>query len=203
MQVHKETIDKVPAALPGRDSIEIEVFGMQGIPDDAFQGGRKGQGSDEPSPKLPRLSAASLLPAAMPPGFPPGMPPVPPGMPPGPPQFMVPPYGMMPPHFAPAVPPGMPSIYNRPPMSMPQLQPPRQLPPQLPPSSIPTPQMPPVEVKVLSAAPPNQMAASKESKNIGKTRIMHPDDLLTSLEERRAQLGQFVQRPSYHGGAGY
>lgn len=34
-QVHKETIDKIPAALPGRDSVEVEVYGMEGIPEDA------------------------------------------------------------------------------------------------------------------------------------------------------------------------
>lgn len=34
-KVHKETIDKIPAALPGKDSVEVEVYGMEGIPDDA------------------------------------------------------------------------------------------------------------------------------------------------------------------------
>ncbi|CAG0900982.1 unnamed protein product [Cyprideis torosa] len=34
MQVHKETIDKVPNALPHRSNIEIEIYGMEGIPDD-------------------------------------------------------------------------------------------------------------------------------------------------------------------------
>lgn len=33
--MHKETIDKIPAALPGKDSVEVEVYGMEGIPDDA------------------------------------------------------------------------------------------------------------------------------------------------------------------------
>jgi len=32
MQVHKETIDKVPNALPNRSSIEIDIYGMDGIP---------------------------------------------------------------------------------------------------------------------------------------------------------------------------
>lgn len=32
MQVHKETIDKIPGAISGRDSTEIEVYGMEGIP---------------------------------------------------------------------------------------------------------------------------------------------------------------------------
>lgn len=30
MQVHKETIDKIPGAIPGRDGIDIEVYGMEG-----------------------------------------------------------------------------------------------------------------------------------------------------------------------------
>ena len=34
MQVHKETIDKVPNSLPSRNNIEIEIYGMEGIPDD-------------------------------------------------------------------------------------------------------------------------------------------------------------------------
>ncbi|XP_065346706.1 BUB3-interacting and GLEBS motif-containing protein ZNF207 isoform X1 [Cloeon dipterum] len=33
MQVHKETIDKVPNSLPNRSNIEIEIYGMEGIPE--------------------------------------------------------------------------------------------------------------------------------------------------------------------------
>ena len=32
-QVHKETVNNVPNAVPGRDNIEIEIFGMEGIPE--------------------------------------------------------------------------------------------------------------------------------------------------------------------------
>ncbi|OQR73811.1 zinc finger protein-like [Tropilaelaps mercedesae] len=32
MQVHKETLDKVPNALPNRNSVDIEIYGMEGIP---------------------------------------------------------------------------------------------------------------------------------------------------------------------------
>ncbi|KAJ7942835.1 protein SUPPRESSOR OF FRI 4-like [Quillaja saponaria] len=32
LQVHKETVDKVPNAKPGRDSTDIDIYGMQGIP---------------------------------------------------------------------------------------------------------------------------------------------------------------------------
>lgn len=32
-QVHKENMDKVPNALPNRTDIEIEIYGMEGIPE--------------------------------------------------------------------------------------------------------------------------------------------------------------------------
>ncbi|XP_015523908.1 BUB3-interacting and GLEBS motif-containing protein ZNF207 isoform X2 [Neodiprion pinetum] len=61
MQVHKEAIDKVPNSLPNRSNIEIEIYGMEGIPpNDAKEherqrnGGRPGSpssGEDEPAPK--------------------------------------------------------------------------------------------------------------------------------------------------------
>lgn len=34
MQVHKEKVDKVPNSVPGRNNIEIEIYGMEGIPED-------------------------------------------------------------------------------------------------------------------------------------------------------------------------
>lgn len=30
MQVHKETIDKVPNSLPNRSNVDIEIYGMEG-----------------------------------------------------------------------------------------------------------------------------------------------------------------------------
>lgn len=33
VQVHKETIDAVPNAIPGRTDIELEIYGMEGIPE--------------------------------------------------------------------------------------------------------------------------------------------------------------------------
>lgn len=32
MQVHKDAIDKVPNSLPNRSNIEVEIYGMEGIP---------------------------------------------------------------------------------------------------------------------------------------------------------------------------
>ncbi|KAI4978366.1 hypothetical protein ZWY2020_014920 [Hordeum vulgare] len=36
LQVHKESVTKAPNAKPERDSTEIEIFGMQGIPSDVL-----------------------------------------------------------------------------------------------------------------------------------------------------------------------
>ena len=48
MQVHKQTIDKVPNALPNRSNIEIEIYGMEGIPDQDLKDHerQKGAGAD-------------------------------------------------------------------------------------------------------------------------------------------------------------
>ena len=31
--MHKETLDRVPNSLPARGNIEIEIYGMEGIPE--------------------------------------------------------------------------------------------------------------------------------------------------------------------------
>lgn len=33
LKVHKETLDRVPNSLPNRGNIEIEIYGMEGIPE--------------------------------------------------------------------------------------------------------------------------------------------------------------------------
>ncbi|XP_069689108.1 BUB3-interacting and GLEBS motif-containing protein ZNF207 isoform X2 [Periplaneta americana] len=101
MQVHKETIDKVPNSLPNRSNIEIEIYGMEGIPPEdikeherqkqgkQMQGGRPGSpssGEDEPAPK--KTKPEGLL------GNGPGPLPGPGGMM----QGMMPPQGPMHPH---------------------------------------------------------------------------------------------------------
>ncbi|GFG35485.1 hypothetical protein Cfor_09133 [Coptotermes formosanus] len=100
-KVHKETIDKVPNSLPNRSNIEIEIYGMEGIPPEdikeherqkqgkQMQGGRPGSpssGEDEPAPKKTKPDA--LL------GNGPGTLPGPGGMM----QGMMPPQGPMHPH---------------------------------------------------------------------------------------------------------
>ncbi|KAJ1360647.1 hypothetical protein KIN20_019673 [Parelaphostrongylus tenuis] len=104
MQVHKETIDKIPGAVPGRDSSQMEIYGMQGIPPGTTRG------DEEPEAKRDRKDDVPPMPPGPMPTMPPMMPPFPPfpmmpGMPPivphgihGMPPFMPPPPGMgMPP----------------------------------------------------------------------------------------------------------
>ncbi|XP_023334679.1 collagen alpha-2(IV) chain isoform X8 [Eurytemora carolleeae] len=90
MQVHKETIDKVPNSAPTRGNIEIEIYGMEGIPEEDIKAheargdddddGRR-DNSDSPAVPTPPLQAGPQLPAGMA-----GMPVVRPGAPfmPGP-----------------------------------------------------------------------------------------------------------------------
>ncbi|XP_014776462.1 BUB3-interacting and GLEBS motif-containing protein ZNF207 [Octopus bimaculoides] len=98
MQVHKEKVDKVPNALPGRNNIEIEIYGMEGIPEEDMKEHEKhklGKGdnrqpqadSDEDSNSCPAnntyFNGGQVPVAAMPPFVPPGAPSMPP-LPPGP-----------------------------------------------------------------------------------------------------------------------
>ena len=74
VQVHKETIDKVPNSQPSRGNIEIEIYGMEGIPDadlkahesargqdDDDEPGAKHAKSDSPAVPTPPLQQVSLL----------------------------------------------------------------------------------------------------------------------------------------------
>jgi len=80
MQVHKETIDKVPNSQPNRGNIEIEIYGMEGIPeadlkahennrgnDDDDEPGAKRAKSDSPAVGTPPL-AGPQIPAGLAPG---------------------------------------------------------------------------------------------------------------------------------------
>ncbi|XP_035696179.1 BUB3-interacting and GLEBS motif-containing protein ZNF207-like isoform X2 [Branchiostoma floridae] len=133
VQVHKETVDAVPNSLPGRADIELEIYGMEGIPEKdlkeherqkiADEAAEAGGGAAGPVPKKPKTDAGegtSAQPqgqmpspaASMAPGPVPGVPPAMqhmPGMP-----MMPPPMpGMMPgQHGAP----GMPTHMGMPPM---------------------------------------------------------------------------------------
>lgn len=72
MQVHKETIDKVPNSLPNRSNIEIEIFGMDGIPPGEIReherqknGGRSDSEDDEPVTKKTKQEAPPAQPTMM------------------------------------------------------------------------------------------------------------------------------------------
>lgn len=67
MQVHKEAIDKVPNSLPNRSNIEIEIYGMEGIPADDLReherqkNGNQSDSDDEgPLSKKPKPDPALL-----------------------------------------------------------------------------------------------------------------------------------------------
>ncbi|XP_074512988.1 BUB3-interacting and GLEBS motif-containing protein ZNF207-like isoform X2 [Sebastes fasciatus] len=133
MQVHKETIDGVPNAIPGRTDIELEIYGMEGIPEKDMEERRRvleqknqdtqkkkqnqddSDEDDEPGPSFQQPAAGQPQAAYIPPMTQPGMPPGSgaPGIPPGSysgrkPLFLgIPP--MMPgmPPVMPGMPPGM------------------------------------------------------------------------------------------------
>ncbi|CAB0016298.1 unnamed protein product, partial [Nesidiocoris tenuis] len=108
MQVHKEAIDKVPNSIGSRSNIEIEIYGMEGIPAQDLKEHEKqkqgraaspSSGEDEPAPKKKSDGGAgssimsSSSGAGPPTGMPPGYPPMAPGM--------MPPMGPMPPYMPP------------------------------------------------------------------------------------------------------
>ncbi|XP_057972596.1 protein SUPPRESSOR OF FRI 4 [Malania oleifera] len=75
LQVHKETVSKVPNAKPGRESTEIEIYGMQGIPPDILAAHYGEEDEDAPT-KLAKAEAstpqlAGMVPGSLGVGFPP------------------------------------------------------------------------------------------------------------------------------------
>ncbi|KAL6063300.1 SUPPRESSOR OF FRI 4 isoform X2 [Balamuthia mandrillaris] len=128
-QVHKETIDKVPNAKPGRDSVKPEIYGMEGVPSTEEEGESPAKKQKLGAPPSAAPAFAGLPPAAQTGGMPAPMryPPAPGGPPmfappygapwPGAPfpypGFPMPPPGMYPPPF----PPGMPSYSGTAPLA--------------------------------------------------------------------------------------
>ncbi|UJR33629.1 hypothetical protein I4U23_021064 [Adineta vaga] len=87
-QVHNERIDKVPNAIKGRESIEIEIHGMEGIPEaDLRTHERRLNGKDDDEPdstdvtaihsltNMPSIPHAGMMPIPFT-GMPFGMPPL-------------------------------------------------------------------------------------------------------------------------------
>ncbi|XP_019078173.1 protein SUPPRESSOR OF FRI 4 isoform X3 [Vitis vinifera] len=58
LQVHKETVSKVPNAKPGRESTEIEIYGMEGIPHEILAAHYGEEDEDVPS-KLAKVEIPS------------------------------------------------------------------------------------------------------------------------------------------------
>ncbi|CAJ0579898.1 unnamed protein product, partial [Mesorhabditis spiculigera] len=209
LQVHKETVTKVPCAIPGRDSTDMPIYGMEGVPPGATRG--RAMDDDEPASKMQREDGYD--PYGMPP-MPPSGPAPPPGpggygyppqhpsyggYPPMPPQYGGNPYG--PPQYPPRGPESfgayahhhhhghMPPMPSGPPGYGGPAYPP--MPPsggdwnyQREPARPPADQ--PYDSPAAAAAPPS--SAPAPSKLGAKTRIIHPDDHSISLEERRLQM---------------
>jgi len=96
MQVHKDKVDKVPNSLPGRNNTEIEIYGMEGIPEEdqkAHEAQKAGRGDIQ----VAELADSDDEDGGMQPGQGPGMgAAIPPPLIHGPPQP-----GMMPQHGMP------------------------------------------------------------------------------------------------------
>ncbi|CAA3018088.1 SUPPRESSOR OF FRI 4 isoform X2 [Olea europaea subsp. europaea] len=92
LQVHKEQVAKVPNAKPGRESTDIEIYGMQGIPPDVLAAHYGEEEEDTPS-KTAKVEIPSsqtvggMIPGSLGVGFPPR-----------------PALGTMPPFYNPAIP---------------------------------------------------------------------------------------------------
>ncbi|CAN1327860.1 Protein SUPPRESSOR OF FRI 4 [Linum perenne] len=84
LQVHKESVTKVPNAKPGRESTDIEIYGMQGIPPNDLAA-HYGEDDEETPSKAAKVDISSspyagVIPGSLPVGYPPrplgAMPPV-------------------------------------------------------------------------------------------------------------------------------
>ncbi|XP_065066094.1 BUB3-interacting and GLEBS motif-containing protein ZNF207-like [Rhopilema esculentum] len=127
LQVHKEPISSIPNALPERGDPEIEIYGMEGIPEKDLKekeqmlkrkkdAGEDDDDDDEEDAKKKKTETTPVMPMAIP-----GMPMIP---------------GMMPPF------PGMPGLPGMPPVHVPGMPVFPGMPPMMPPGSIASPMMP-------------------------------------------------------------
>ncbi|KAF8759252.1 hypothetical protein HU200_010287 [Digitaria exilis] len=64
LQVHKESVTKVPNAKPDRESTDIEIFGMQGIPAHVLAA-HYGE-EEDPSAKVAKVEVPQVRPVIMP-----------------------------------------------------------------------------------------------------------------------------------------
>ncbi|XVF00456.1 hypothetical protein REPUB_Repub04eG0002800 [Reevesia pubescens] len=79
LQVHKESVTKVPNAKPGRESTDIEIYGMQGIPPDVLAA-HYGEEEEDPPSKAAKVDipttqlVGGLVPGPLGVGYPPQSP---------------------------------------------------------------------------------------------------------------------------------
>mmetsp|Transcript_34670 Transcript_34670/g.35363 ORF Transcript_34670/g.35363 Transcript_34670/m.35363 type:complete len:318 (+) Transcript_34670:73-1026(+) len=66
MQVHKETIKSIPNAKPERESVEFEIYGMEGIPEEFLPDSSKKQKIAPAQPQTAAQYAAAAARAIMP-----------------------------------------------------------------------------------------------------------------------------------------
>ncbi|KAK9752180.1 hypothetical protein QE152_g4387 [Popillia japonica] len=222
MQVHKEAIDKVPNSLPNRSNIEIEIYGMEGIPSSDLKeherqkvGTRGDSDDDDDEPAIKKPKPEGLLgtaPGVSVQGMVPGMMPPPMGMPPGIPMGPMMSMGhMAPPFMHPGVLRRMPMM--PPPMAM--MQPQSGAAKPLFPSAVPTssPGAPvvgadfkPISSGATISAPPTTNNPGSSSGSSGSdnlkvqtitttgaaSKIIHPSEDI-SLEEIRARQSKYAK----------
>ncbi|KAL7750242.1 hypothetical protein RI367_004415 [Sorochytrium milnesiophthora] len=219
-QVHKEPIKKVPNALSGRDDVEIEIFGMEGVPEVDLAAHiadleeqnpskkRRPEGADTPvseSHAASFLNSLSLTPPSHP--VPPHIPVAPPSLAQPPPPFpgaAMPGFMGFPPPSMPPMPPGM--MIPPPPGMMhgfpgfPGMPP---MPPGFPPMPLHVPVTPqqsaetdrsesePPSSTTLTAQPPPPQHSISET---GKPQLILYVDEEYTMEEHRAALDCYRQR---------
>jgi len=184
MQVHKETIDKVPNSIPTRGNIEIEIYGMEGIPEQDMKDHERQKGvsgNDDDGPETSQTDSPNV---ATPPvaGIPGMVAPMMPGMPPG---MVRPPFGVpgMTPWGVPVS--GPPATYSGQPTG-PNGQPSNgaRLFPSTSVGSERKPTFP-------AYGDPNEKKPALIVTTSATSRIVHPPEDI-SLEERRAQLPKYA-----------
>ncbi|XP_071731202.1 protein SUPPRESSOR OF FRI 4-like isoform X2 [Rutidosis leptorrhynchoides] len=209
LQVHKETVSKVPNAKEGRDSTDIEVYGMQGIPADILAAHYGEEDNDNPSkvgklaiPTMPVPGPLGYPPSTMQTIFRPGLPVPRPGwaVPPRPqPWFTQNPVGSVPPAPLGMVPqPLFPVQPMRPPISTapPGLQPPYPAaPPGLMTSSPSVPVSQPLFPVVASNGMPSQTSAYSASTLSTSVPLNSPSDPNANTNMPRGYL-----MPGFQGG---
>eukprot|EP00005_Dracoamoeba_jomungandri_P007108 CAMPEP_0174275918 /NCGR_PEP_ID=MMETSP0439-20130205/60101_1 /TAXON_ID=0 /ORGANISM="Stereomyxa ramosa, Strain Chinc5" /LENGTH=197 /DNA_ID=CAMNT_0015368091 /DNA_START=176 /DNA_END=769 /DNA_ORIENTATION=- len=166
-QVHKEQVSKVPNAKPGKDSIELDIYGMEGVP------GKDG----EPAAKKQKLATGQAAVTSPPiPTMP--VAPVYPPMPWG----AMPPWGMMP-----GMPMPYPGMYPPPPGVM----------PYPPPPNFPLNGQPPLPPQPAFPAYQGQETITEAATTVAPPKIQYIySDESVSMEEKRAQLDRYAFSPA-------